>query len=590
MARSTEPGYSSTFRGEKGAATAAMLSKCQKQLKAANTTIAGLNATVHELATTIQVMRITLRNALQGGRAAEAAAVAYTVASELHEDDYRRACKEGEKRRTEGSAGAAASERAARDAGHAYVAILTNQALSQQPPEAGFAKAEKVMSEILEKERWLIQQGRLDKSGIQNSQRQYCFILWQLASFEKPKNKKAADERLKCAEMVHRSIWERTDEAQSLRHNDEWVLDNGYGLGLVLAELKTTGEDQYRLAEIQFNKVWKANKRAPARGPTHDATVESALQWVSMLEKQTKLDEQQKRADIEDRLREIWSLRGTRLTAGLLRCGDKLGEQLHQQKKYPEAQNVLHEVWMARQGAVEYGEEGNNARSTGYLLADALYYQRTREKYEQAKVILLKLWERRLYYASPKASPSNDFIGWRLAWTFLRLEDNQRAEQIFHAVWESRRKSWGADDAQTLFAQYQLAFTQTLRKQWAAAQHNFQFVWETRKLKTDGELDWLNTIRISSGHHLGICLSEQKSYGPAVLVLTEVYSWSVVVLGGDADETRATLMKLEEVKRARAVQTEEKKKTSAERAGIEARQKTENQERKPVTKLRATKR
>lgn len=431
----------------------------------------------------------------------------------------------------------------------------------------------------------------MDKSSIQNSERQYCAILWQLVSFEKPKNKKAADERLKCAEMVHRPIWERTGEAQSLRQNDEWVLDNGYGLGLVLAELKTHGEDQYRLAEIQFNKVWKANKRAPARGPTHDATVESALQWASMLEKQTKLDEQQKRADIEDRLQEIWSLRGTRLTAGLLRCGDKLGEQLHQQKKYPEAQNVLHEVWMARQGAMEYsGEEGNNARSTGSLLADALYCQRTREKYEQAKAILLKLWERRLYYASPKASPSNNFIGWQLAWTFLRLEDHQRAEHIFHAVWESRKKSWGAYDARTLLAQYQLAFTQTLRQKWAAAQHNFRFIWDTRKLKTDGELDSLKTIRISSGHYLGICLSEQKNYDPAVLVLTEVYSWSVVVLGGDADETRATLMKREEVKRASAVQTAEKKKASAERARIEARHKAVNQERKPVTKLRAMKR
>jgi hypothetical protein len=138
-----------------------------------------------------------------------------------------------------------------------------------------------------------------------------------------------------------------------------------------------------------LREVWKARKRASALGPTYDDTVESALQLVSTLEKQDRLEGKQKSADIEDILREIWSLRGTRMTAGLLNCGHKLGEQLHQQKKYCEAETVLDEVWMARNGAIKHVlEEDDDAWSTGSLLADALYSQRTREKYKSAKVIL----------------------------------------------------------------------------------------------------------------------------------------------------------------------------------------------------------
>jgi hypothetical protein len=58
---------------------------------------------------------------------------------------------------------------------------------------------------------------------------------------------------LKRAEMVHRSIWERRDEAKDLSKRDEWVLENGHQLGLVLAELaelKKSGKYQLSLAEI----------------------------------------------------------------------------------------------------------------------------------------------------------------------------------------------------------------------------------------------------------------------------------------------------------------------------------------------------
>lgn len=583
MARSTKPAYASMLRHNQDTANEARLRKYEEQLKAAKDKI-------QELSTTITIVRQTLTDALEGGNTAEAPAVVYTLASEVYDDDYRRACEQAEKMWKERSAGAAASERAACDIGHKYVKILTNRAFSQQSTHAGYAKAEKVMLEILKKERRLIQQGRLVRSSILESQRQYCSILCQLASFEKPNNEKAAEEMLKRVETVRRSIWERRDDAQGLSQNDARVLESGHQLGLVLAELKKPGEDQYRLAEIQFREV--LNARKTALGPTHDDTVDSALQLVSMLEKQTKLDEKKKRADIKDILEEIWSLRRLGMTAGLLSCGHKLGEQFRQQQKDRVAENVLNEVWMVRKGAIErVSKEGNEARSTGYLLAEALYSQGTREKYESAKIILEKLWESGRYYVSPHASPPNDFIGWRLAWTYQKLEDYQRAEPIFQDIWESRKNGLEADHAETLLAQYELAFVQGLRERWAAAQRNFQYVWERTKHGIEGVSETQNAaLPLHAGHNLGICLSAQKRYRAAVTVLTEVYNRRERSLGKKAEETQTTLKKLEEAKKARALQKEEEKKASVERARVEARKPRVKQERKPATKWRAAKR
>ena len=74
---------------------------------------------------------------------------------------------------------------------------------------------------------------------------------------------------------------------------------------MVLAEVKQTDEDHYRLADIQLKRVWITRKESSAFGPTHDDTVDSALQFVSMLEKQKRLDEKQKSGKIRKILKGI---------------------------------------------------------------------------------------------------------------------------------------------------------------------------------------------------------------------------------------------------------------------------------------------
>jgi len=79
--------------------------------------------TIHDLSTTLAMVRQTLADALADGNTAEAPAVIYILASKLSGDDYQRACEEAEKAREEGSARAEAAERAALELGHQQGAI-----------------------------------------------------------------------------------------------------------------------------------------------------------------------------------------------------------------------------------------------------------------------------------------------------------------------------------------------------------------------------------------------------------------------------------------------------------------------------------
>jgi predicted hydrocarbon binding protein len=551
----------------------AKVSQCEEELKAAK-------EATRESDTTIESIRLTLKEALKSGNASEAPAVFYNLACNLYEELYKQKCEEAERMRKAADEGAAESEKALCDVGHEFVEILIYQDFSKELAHPRYLKAEKAISEIMEREKRLIQQGVLDKSGIRKSQKHYCWILRELASIEKPDNPKAAEDKLKEVEAMHRSIWMRREEAKGLNEDNEWVLENGHQLGLVLAELKKAGEGHYSLAEIQLREVWDTRKAPSAFGPTHDDTVDSALQLVSMLEKQKKLDEKQKSADIEEILGGIWNVRSPGATPGRLQCGHKLGDRLYQQKKYADAETVLNQVWTTRTDALEQAsKEADDARSTGYILASALYYQRTPEKYENAKLILKKLWGKRKLYMSKDASPSNDLIGWRLAWTYRMLAEYARAEPVFQSIYEMRKNDLGPLHPKTLTAQHELGLTQALRKRWAEAENTFQHIWDKRKDGTEGQSERDNTIaRLRAGHQLGMCLSEQKSYKAAIKVLKEVYNGRVAVLEEDANETKTTKKALDDARKALTAQTEEEK-ANAEKTRAEARKQREKEEK-----------
>lgn len=448
-----------------------------------------------------------------------------------------------------------------------------------------------------------MQEDVLDKTEIRKSQRKYCSIVCRLATIENANNVKAAEEKLKCAEGIHESIWKRRDEAGGLSQDDEWVLENGHLLGVVLghlaqvkqvelkraemnqADLKQEVEDRYRLAEIHLRSVWKERKNSSAFGRTHNDTVDSALQLVLMMEKQNNLAEEKKRADIEDILSGIWADGRHQANASILNCGHKLGELLCHQKKYAKAEPVLSEVWTARQQAlVHMSKEASDARSTGFELACALYYQRRKEKYEEGKVILKKLWAKRNSWVSAEASPSNDSIGWRLAWTHRQLEEYAEAEAVFELIWETRKvreNDMGPRHAKTLNAQYELGVTQMHQKRWVEAERNFQHIWDTEKDGAVGEKEKHNTItRLNAGHQLSVCLLQHKRYERAIKVLEEVYNGKVSVFGQGVQEVKTAKMAVEDAQNALEVQRREKK----DKAEEDARKRREIEDREAQAK------
>src|SRR2546421_12621441 len=277
-----------------------------------------------------------LRQTLKRHKESEFSAELHALASEVYEGLYKSKCEEAERMREETEEGAAEIEKESCDLGHDFVEALIEQGFSKER----YLKAEEALSEIIEKKRRLIEQGVLEKVEIRKSKRQLCSVLHQPVSIkDQPIDEEAAKDKLNHLKVIHRSIWKRREEAQGLSEDDEWVLENGHKLGLVLAELERPGEHHYRLAEHQLRQVWDAKKKSPAFGPTHNDTVDSALQLVSMLEKQERLDKKQKTAEIEEILRGTWLAGNQKTTAVVLECGHKLGELLYLQRgsKYAEA-------------------------------------------------------------------------------------------------------------------------------------------------------------------------------------------------------------------------------------------------------------
>jgi hypothetical protein len=97
-------------------------------------------------------------------------------------------------------------------------------------------------------------------------------------------------------------------------------------------------------------------------------------------------------------------------------------EHLCQQNKYAEGKTAVNEVWTT-DALTQVSKEDDNTWLTNLILASALSCESTKEKYENAKVIVKKVWQKMKSYVSLEASPSTESIGWRLAWTYQLLED-----------------------------------------------------------------------------------------------------------------------------------------------------------------------
>jgi hypothetical protein len=249
----------------------AKMSKCEEDIKKA----------IRESNATLGVLRLTLERR-------DASTGLYPLAPNLAERLSNRKCEEAWRKLTGTGEGAAESEKAVCGLEHKSVDVFIHRNFTQASAQKRHSNAGKVILEILKRAERLIRQRLFGKSGIRESLRKKCSILRQIASVDRSNNDMAAEEKPKRLEGMHRSIWKRRDKAQGLSQEDELFHENERQLALALAELKKAGEYHYHLAEIQLRDVWDASKRSSTFGPTHDDTVDSALQLASTWKEQKK--------------------------------------------------------------------------------------------------------------------------------------------------------------------------------------------------------------------------------------------------------------------------------------------------------------
>jgi hypothetical protein len=203
---------------------------------------------------------------------------------------------------------------------------------------SNYQDAEWVIKVIRDKKKSLMEKGLLHEPDTRSSHQEYCWILRQRAMNEKTVWKEKSDEKLRMAKTVYEEIWNQQSQPKKEKGSadfDEWWLQNGYRRALILGDLSRGPE-----AEFAYQRVLTFRK--DILGPTHDDMVESALQYVSTLEKQNKDTEK-----VEKTVREIWEARETSKPNStlVLNCGHELGMRLYNREDYLSAEEILKEVW-----------------------------------------------------------------------------------------------------------------------------------------------------------------------------------------------------------------------------------------------------
>jgi hypothetical protein len=538
-----------------------------------------LKQSTADIAELEQNLRSIAKKLEDGNKFVEAAMIyeeLYEVKRQKAEAERKAASVTSDKGPTEENKEACEAEKESFGLGMNLALVLTKQNYS----EVRYQRAEEVLSQIWERQKQLRCENELDARKIH---RQYCMVLRQQGLKNKKSDKDLSEERFKQAENMHKWIWDRQDASKSLQKNDIWRLDNGYELGLVLAE-----QDRYVEAEAQHERVFDARRDPDALGPTHDDTAKSALQVVLMVENQKNLEKQQRARKIEDVLRKVWTPgEQSGRSSGILDCGYKLGVCLYGQDKDAEAAEVLNEVWVARKDAVrERSPRGDIARSTGFQLALALYFQKVEkksEKFEKAKSVLEELWESR-EFIQKGSSPSIHSIGHYLARTLNSLNDYDGAESLSRKLWEIDKQDYGPEDLAALQDRYE--WGKALfngKKDYKTAGEIFQEVWTARikREKEKGEARAVETL--NAGQMLGFCHLRQENYLSAIEVFRDVYTAREKRLGSNNVDTKRTKKGLDEAEEKLAAQRkkEEEEKEEKEKEKEEKEMRDRAAEKKP---------
>ena len=238
----------------------------------------------------------------------------------------------------------------------------------------------------LAKEVWDKRQGADPVPDISREcHRQLCSIY---ASLNKPEE----------AERMHKLAyeWYRGRE-------DSWALENGDECCEKLAQ-----QHKYDEAALMQANVWTERQKAANGGPRHPDTIKSGKSRIALLEKLsatltdqagTESEKNMRRSEretcehkIDQALQYIWdTAENPERDTEILDVGHKLGHRLLAGKRYPEAEAVLNQVWQGR--ILATNEANAQAMSTGRLLAAAIKFQGSTERYQRAAAIYWPIWK-----------------------------------------------------------------------------------------------------------------------------------------------------------------------------------------------------
>ena len=248
------------------------------------------------------------------------------------------------------------------------------------------------------------------------------------------------------AESRHRIAYEQYKDLDKA-----WALENGDECCKQLAE-----QQKYDEAALMQAKVWKERQMAGDGGPKHQDTIKSGKSRIEWLEKLSvaladqagsesqRILRRSKREvceqEIDEALEDIWkTAESPERETEILDIGHKLGDRLFARMRFLDAEEVLDQVLQGRRRATDKADP--QTISTGRLLATALKFQRSTEKYRRAAGIYSQLWEdcKRFFDQGDDKTIS---VGNDLAATLYQLgqySGDEGAEEVYGWVLEQQQ-------------------------------------------------------------------------------------------------------------------------------------------------------
>lgn len=297
------------------------------------------------------------------------------------------------------------------DAAELYSANIKYHHAKMFKKQGYLDKAETLMKDALEVRKKLC---KPDDGVVKAATTELCLIL---RAYKLPaKYQEAA--------RLHREVWERHTAGLRFVSSEKWIMANGHQLGVTMLE-QGLKED----ALLQYNKVLRA--RNEALGSQDLATIASVIEVLSL---QQQLGKSVNAADTIKKY--LIPYNGT-WTSQLIDCAIKVGQALHKETRYKDAELILQKVWEQLRDSKYFASDSKY--NTGWELAWAMERQGDQSKRAAVKTILSTLLDERNKSKKPAASPKTLQVMNMLAWMCRYTDDFDNAEKHAENVWRARK-------------------------------------------------------------------------------------------------------------------------------------------------------